>query len=344
MTAPPRVLLLDGGTGHELKRRCVTDSPGGQTFTGGALANRTHPEVVQRLHAEYLLAGVGVVTTNTFAVTPWHLARVLSPHDAEASLDALAQAAGRNARAAVDTHPSLSSPLVAACMPPLRDCYAVTDWLAADNSGAAADEAKRTYGRLVNALSPFIDIWLVETASWVSQALVPCHVAITAGGQKPIWVSWTLRDDAATSRPPLLRSGETLQAACDAIMTSGTPVHGWLVNCTCAPVAGSPATLAALRSAAAASGASLIGCSPNGFQQTTSQWLDSAAPEPMAGWAPASEFDTGGAWRPASFAAWGATLADREGGSTAGPRLTLGGCCGIGPPHIAALHGALLTR
>ena len=348
MTAPPRVVLLDGGTGHELKRRCVAvdaDSPpvGGQTFTGGALANSTHPAVVQHLHTEYLAAGARVVTTNTFAVTPWHLARVLSPHDADASLDALAQAAGRNARAAVDVHPD-TSPLVAACLPPLRDCYSSSDWLVADNSGAASDEARRTYRRLVHALSPSIDVWLVETASWVSQALVPCHVTATAGGQKPLWVSWTLRDDVAIPRPPLLRSGQTLQAACDAIMATGIPVHGWLVNCTCAPVAGSPATLGALRSAAAASGASLIGCSPNGFQQTTSQWLAGATPDAMAGWAPASEFNADGAWRPASFAAWGAALADREGGSPAGPRLALGGCCGIGPPHIAELQGALLPR
>jgi S-methylmethionine-dependent homocysteine/selenocysteine methylase len=342
--APPRALLLDGGTGHVLKTRCAVDpdSPGGQTFTGGALANRTHPTVVQRLHEDYLLAGADVVTTNTFAVTPWHLARVLAAHDADASLDALAEAAGRNARAAVDAHPG-SSLLVAGCLPPLRDCYASTDWLAADHLGAVGDEARRTYSRLVHALSPFVDIWLVETASWVSQALVPCHVATTAGGQKPLWVSWTLRDDARPSRPPLLRSGEAMLPACDAILASGTPVHGWLVNCTCAPAAASPATLAALRSAAAASGASVIGCSPNGFQQTTSQWLASAAPEPESGWAPASEFDAHGAWRPASFAAWGAALAEREGGLPGGPRLALGGCCGIGPPHIAALQGALTS-
>ena len=257
----------------------------------------------------------------------------------------LLQAAGRNARAAVDAQHSRSdstAPLVAGCLPPLRDCYGATDWLAGDSSGAAGDEARRTYGHLVTALSPFVDTWLVETASWASQAVVACHAA---KGHRPVWVSWTLCDDldaAAASRPPVTRSGQGLLAACDAVLASGAPVNGWLVNCTCPPVAGSHATLVALRSAAASSGATLVGCSPNGFRQTTSQWLAEEQCITASVWAPPTDFDADGAWLPSCFAAWGASLAGREGGSPGGPRLALGGCCGIGPPHVAALHA--LTR
>lgn len=56
-------ILLDGATGTEIARL------GGAMDSAAwcALANRDHPDVVRRVHEEYLRAGADLVTANTFA-------------------------------------------------------------------------------------------------------------------------------------------------------------------------------------------------------------------------------------------------------------------------------------
>ena len=63
------VLVLDGGTGRELKRR-------GAPFRQpewSALALIDGPAFVSAVHAAYVQAGANVITTNSYAVVPFHL-------------------------------------------------------------------------------------------------------------------------------------------------------------------------------------------------------------------------------------------------------------------------------
>jgi methionine synthase I (cobalamin-dependent) len=57
------IIVLDGAIGTEIARM------GGVMNAAAwcAVANKTHPEVVRRVHEEYIRAGADVVTTNTFA-------------------------------------------------------------------------------------------------------------------------------------------------------------------------------------------------------------------------------------------------------------------------------------
>ena len=57
------VIVLDGSTGTEIKRL------GGEMNAAAwcAAANRTHPDIVRRVHESYLEAGADVIVTNTFA-------------------------------------------------------------------------------------------------------------------------------------------------------------------------------------------------------------------------------------------------------------------------------------
>ena len=57
------VIVLDGATGTEIRRL------GGEMDAAAwcAVANRTHPDMVRRVHESYLDAGADVITTNTFA-------------------------------------------------------------------------------------------------------------------------------------------------------------------------------------------------------------------------------------------------------------------------------------
>ena len=61
--AAGELIVLDGATGTEVARL------GGEMHGAAwcAVANRTHPEVVRRVHEAYLRAGADVLTTNTFA-------------------------------------------------------------------------------------------------------------------------------------------------------------------------------------------------------------------------------------------------------------------------------------
>ena len=58
-------LILDGGTGTELRRRGM--ALGRDTWS--ALASVTQFDLLRAIHADYVVAGADVVTTNTFATT-----------------------------------------------------------------------------------------------------------------------------------------------------------------------------------------------------------------------------------------------------------------------------------
>jgi homocysteine S-methyltransferase len=304
-------MLLDGGTGHELKSRLagVADS---------AVANLTHADVVTQLHRDYVAAGATVLATNTFSVTPGHLARVCRSEHSAAELDALARAAGACASAAAAER----GVRVAACLPPLAECYGETR--PGDKSGSREDEAFAIYSRLVSALLPVSQLALVETVAQREDAAPAVRAARCAG--LPVWLSFTLRDGAGV---PTLRGGELLS---EALGRAGGDVAAVLVNCS--DFASVERALPLLRANACATH---YGAKPNAFRQTTSEWL--MAGEVGCGAAPP------GVYSPVEFAAWGVrAVREAQADSTgrAGRDIALGGCCGTTPAHMAALSAALL--
>ena len=64
------ITILDGGMGHELKLRGVSDG----TFLAGVLANEkkdcntndNYVDMVESIHEDYLTAGCDIITTNSF--------------------------------------------------------------------------------------------------------------------------------------------------------------------------------------------------------------------------------------------------------------------------------------
>jgi len=68
--ATGEAMLLDGGTGSEIQRRGVGVSRGYDAKVNigpwSSVANITAPDVVRRVHADYLEQGADIVTTNTF--------------------------------------------------------------------------------------------------------------------------------------------------------------------------------------------------------------------------------------------------------------------------------------
>lgn len=82
------LVVFDGGMGHLIKQKDLKlASLEGQQcdkyFLVGAYANIEQPVVVESLHLEFIAAGATVVTTNSFAATPWALRSIGKEADLE---------------------------------------------------------------------------------------------------------------------------------------------------------------------------------------------------------------------------------------------------------------------
>src|SRR5512139_2052066 len=88
-------LVLDGGTGSELRRRGVPlDS-----VAWSALAPLAHYDLLRTIHSDYIAAGADIVTTSTFATARFVLEAAGHGNDF-LTVNTRAVAAAREARAA----------------------------------------------------------------------------------------------------------------------------------------------------------------------------------------------------------------------------------------------------
>jgi homocysteine S-methyltransferase len=67
-----KIVIMDGGTGAEVSSRGVTIYP---QLSWSANANITHPQLVQDIHQDYILAGSEIIITNTFSTSRATLAK-----------------------------------------------------------------------------------------------------------------------------------------------------------------------------------------------------------------------------------------------------------------------------
>ena len=292
--------VLDGGMGRELARR-------GAPFRQpewSALALMEAPETVREVHQAYVASGAQVITTNSYALVPFHIGDERFAEDGER----LAALAGQLARDVADGQAGAVQ--VAGSLPPLFGSYRA-DLFEADRVSELATP-------LIRGLSPHVDIWLAETMSLIAEPLA--LKALLPGDGKPFWVSFTLEDEAPGSEPTL-RSGERVADAVAALASAG--VSAILFNC-CQPevIEGAlkvaSAGLQALGRTDIRLGAYANAFPPQPKEATANDGLDEIRadlrPQDYLGWAER--------WR-----AVGANL--------------IGGCCGIGPEHIQALASRL---
>ena len=176
-----RITLLDGGTGRELKR---IGAPFRQP-EWSALALIEAPEFVRQVHAAYVAAGADVITTNSYAVVPFHIGAARFA----AQGAALAALAGRLAREAAAAAAARRR-AVAGSLPPICGSYRA-DWF-------DASVARPVLATLVGALRPYVDHWQAETLSAIEEAELVREVVGDDG--KPLWISYTLED--ARRSPP----------------------------------------------------------------------------------------------------------------------------------------------
>jgi len=287
--------ILDGGMGRELHRM-------GAPFKQpewSALALMLAPETVERAHRRFVEAGAEVITTNSYALVPFHIGEAKFAAEGRT----LADRAGRIARKATE---GAKYPVqVAGSLPPLFGSYRPDLF----------DEAKAPaiIGPLIDGLSPHVDLWLAETQSALAEARFARKMLTE--DKRPFWVSFTLDDDNADLARPKLRSGESVAAAVTAMLELG--VDAVLFNC-CQPEIMEGAVDAARAVREAHGFKARIGIYANAFPPQRDEAANEGLSDIRADLTPA---------RYAEFAkAWVQHGAD-----------IVGGCCGIGPEHIAAL-------
>jgi homocysteine S-methyltransferase len=287
------VVIMDGGTGTGLQAMGVPMD--GDAW--GGVANLTHLEVVQRLHAAYLAAGAQILITNTFATGPGPLA-------AAGYGDRFAEA-NRNAAAAATQARSASGDddvLVAGSLS--RD---VANGLAgtgvpfdvSDDAAALRDGYRRQAEVLAEA---GVDLLVLEMMGSRTH-LEPAVAAATETGL-PVWVGLSIVRAADGQAETI--DGEDALALIESLPAG--PIDAVFVMHSDVDVV--PASLAAVRGVWSGT----IGAYPHVGDWEPPNWVfREIAPADFAR-------------RAREWAAAGATI--------------VGGCCGTGPEHIAALTTA----
>ena len=295
MTITAGLTLLDGGTGRDLQRM-------GAPFRQpewSALALMESPDSVEDVHRRYLNAGADVVTANSYAVTPFHIG------DKRFAADGLmlADRAGRIGRAAIT---AFGGGKLAGSLPPVLGSYR-PDLFSEEAAAPILDT-------LIEGLAPHVDVWLGETLSSLPEArLVAGRLT---GRAAPLWLSFTLMDDALEYRGRL-RSGEAVHDAALTAMDLGA--EAILFNCS------QPEVMAeAVSEAMAALGSSdlRIGVYANAFPPQPKQAVANDGLDPIR------EDLT-----PQTYLQFASQWTERG-------ASIVGGCCGVGPEHISALAKA----
>ncbi len=187
-------LILSGAMGTELERRGVYI--GLPLWSANVLLN--DPEIVLRIHLDYIDAGADVIVTNTFRTNRRVFQRAELP-DRSAELTRTAVRLALDARSRRPGRPIL----IAGSMAPVEDCYAPelvpsTKALAAEHTEMAERLAEEG-----------VDFILIETMTTIREAATACEAALKTG--KDVVVSFTCRKNGT------LYGGELLSDAVKAV-------------------------------------------------------------------------------------------------------------------------------
>ncbi len=267
------------------------------------LLSLTRPDVVARIHDEYLEAGADVVETNTFSAT-----RIpMSDYGVEDAVAEINRAAARIARAAADawTERTPERPrFVAGVLGPTNRTASISSDVA-DPGARQVDyaELKGGYLEQIRALlAGGVDLLMIETVFDTLNAKAAVHAALDAfdetGVRAPIMISGTITDQSGRTL-----TGQTPEAFHHSLTHAEPLAFG--LNCALGPRALRPY----LHELASVS-ESWISCHPNAGLPNAFGEYD-MSPDEFAG--ALGEF------------------------ARAGLVNLVGGCCGTTPDHIARL-------
>lgn len=288
------ITILDGGMSRELMR---LNAPFRQP-EWSALSLYEKPQAIQQVHENFIASGAEVITTNSYAVVPFHIGEQRFLADAKT----LADLAGRLAKNAVQ---NASQVRIAGSLPPLFGSYRPDLF--------QPERVKEIAKPIIDGLSPYVDLWLCETQSSIIE---PVSIKLLLPDARPFWVSFTLQDEDPNV-PACLRSGESVKSAVEKMIELG--VNAILFNC-CQPEVIEQAlqithqTLNQHNALHIEIGAYANAFAPQSQDATANEGLDEVRAD----------------LTPQAYLAWAKKW--QQAGAT-----IIGGCCGIGLEHIKTL-------
>lgn len=172
---------MDGGTGEELIRRGVPDDR--KIWSATALVNPQYHDTLKEVHTSFLRAGSLAITTNSYGVVP---GVGFSPQERKEYVGL----SGKLGRESVDAE---ETGFVFGSLGPLVESYRA-DMIKQHEEGV------QDYQIACDALLPFVDAYLLETASCVEESLQVMDAVRSTKDLKavPILVSFSLNNDGNT--------------------------------------------------------------------------------------------------------------------------------------------------
>lgn len=297
------MIILDGGLGRELQ---ALGAPFRQP-EWSALSLMEGPEYVRAAHDAFIEAGADIITTNSYAIVPFHVGADVF----EARASELLRLSGKLARAAAcDAGRQVR---VAASVPPMFGSYQPEKF----DPHAAADMMRLFRDELVD----YADLFLAETLGSVAEAELFLTEFLTIG--RPVWLSVTLEDNGVTAGKPRLRSGEPLRDVLALCQTQAP--DALLFNCSQPEIMED--AIASAQKYFSGDSPPLIGVYANAFPLADDKYegANTSLHQLRQDITPDAYADYAERW-----AAVGAGI--------------IGGCCGISPGHIERLKERLLRQ
>ena len=225
------IIVLDGATGTEIARL------GGAMDSAAwcAVANKTHPDIVRRVHEAYLRAGADIITTNTFA-TCRHVLEGAGLADETVAINRRAAQLAREARDNVAADRPVA---VAGSLSNMKAWIAGS--ISSDPSHYPSPEQEGAdYAEMADTLAEAgVDLLILEMMGDVDHASRLMEAAVATG--LPVWVgiSASRHDDGAMTgwdvnieEPQVMANGDLepvpppLVEVIDALTAIGGDVYG----------------------------------------------------------------------------------------------------------------------
>lgn len=289
---------LDGGMGRELEQM-------GAPFRQpewSALSLMETPELVRTAHQNFIESGAQVITTNSYAVIPFHIGQ--ERYDAQGR-DLIA-VSGKMAREAADS--ANTDVQVAGSIPPLFGSYR-PDLFDPALAPALLDA-------FIEEQAPYVDLWIAETLCTKAEARAVCDALARHGSKAPLWLAYCpTREDWRELHKGENDTAETVDDII-AFTRDETPAAAILYNCC--PLETAAEAVARTAEILGDDRSLMIGAYPNLFKRPTLG--ANVGITPLRTHEITAE----------EYGGYARTWVD------AGADI-IGGCCGVSPAHIAAL-------
>ena len=165
--------VIDGATGTELQARGVPMAERGWS----ALAQLSHPDILQEIHEDYIRVGASVIIANTFAA-----GRALLEPAGYGHL--IAEVHGRAVEIAKDARAAVGGQVAIA--------GSISTWMADANDAYWFDRAEETYLEQVELLvAAGVDLIACEMVQHPERSELGVQAAVSSG--LPVWVGLTAK-------------------------------------------------------------------------------------------------------------------------------------------------------